>query len=383
MKKKWKWLFGVLVIIVIVVLVAKSCKKGAVNKGKQAVTEEVHTVARGKISSQIQILGEVQPQTVVAVKSKVSGTIKRYYADENEYVRAGQIIADIEPDFNQANTLFNTKSQLGLAKQALDLAVKNEAEKKILLNQKVVTQKDYDAASEELDRARIEYTRSQAQYDMISDLDTDSKVTHVYATASGIVIERKINVGEMVVSSTSGYGEGTVVMKIADLNKMIVKSNINEVDINKFKLGQEARITLDALPYEEFVGKIIKIAPMAILDNNARVFPVEISINSGGEKTKPGMTANISIFGESRDDVIVIPIRAVFSDDKNQDIVYVMPKTCKAQDTAAKTEFKGVSTPVKLGANDLQMVEVISGLKEGDQISLASPVPTQNFNFGM
>ncbi len=160
---------------------------------------------------------------------------------------------------------------------------------------------------------------------MIRDLDVPGTVIHMYATASGTVIERKVNEGEMVTSSINAFGEGTVVMQIADLSKMVVTSNINEVDIIKFKVGQEAIIKLDALPYEEFSGKIISISPKAVVINSAKVFPVEISINATGDRVKPGMTAAISILGDSRKDVLIIRL-SVFADDKNQDIVYLIQK---------------------------------------------------------
>ena len=193
----------------------------------------------------------------------------------------------------------------------------------------------------------------------------------------------------MVQSSLTSYGEGTVIMKIADLNQMIIKSNINEVDISKFKLSQNAEISLDALPYEKYEGRVVRIAPQAIIENNAKVFPIEISINTNGKIAKPGMTANVTILADSRENVLVIPIRAVFSNDKNQDIVYLVtgnttstPAT-KANDkekTSATPNY--VSTPIKLGTNDLLQVEVIEGLKEGDIILLNEPGTAKN-NFMM
>ncbi|MBM4398894.1 MAG: efflux RND transporter periplasmic adaptor subunit [Candidatus Cloacimonetes bacterium] len=197
----------------------------------------------------------------------------------------------------------------------------------------------------------------------------------------------------MIVSSNSSFAEGSVIMKIADLSRMIVKSNINEVDIAKFKLGQTATIKVDALPYEEFGGKITKIAAMAITDNNAKVFPVELSFDRASALLKPGMTGNVSIKGESKENVLIIPIQAVFTDDKNQDIVYLYQpdslKTATAKDKSAKGTKKNlepapktIPTPVKLGSNDFQMVEVVEGLKEGDKISLTEPkTPNQYMQF--
>ena len=388
MRKKWKIIIGIAVVVVVVLVLLKGCGKAKKPGAVKTDTQETVSVSRGEISSRIEITGEVQPQTVVSLKSKVSGKIVKFYAAENDYVSSGQIIADIEPDYNQANTLFNTKAGLQKAEMSLTTARKDLADKAVLLEKQYISQDTYTKAVDAVKNAEIEFAQASSQYEMIRDLDVPGKVTHVYATASGVVIERNINEGEMVQSSLSSYGEGTVVMKIADLKKMIVKSNINEVDIAKFKLSQGAEIKLDALPYEEFHGKIVKIAPKAITENNAKVFLVEISINAEGYKAKPGMTANVSILGDSRQNVLVIPIRAVFSNDNNQDIVYLAPakKAAPAKKTKGKAaipEVSGTPTPVKLGANDLQNVEVIEGLKEGDRILLNEPGGQKGFGMRM
>jgi len=388
MRKKWKIIIGVIVLLVVISVVFKNCGKAKKSDAKPGNDSETVTVSKGEISSRIEITGEVMPQTVVSLKSKVSGKIVKFYAAENDYVKSGQIIADIEPDYNQANTLFKTKATLQKAEMQLTTATKELADKTVLLDKKYISQEEYNKASDLLASAKIEYEQASKQYEMIRDLDVPGKVTHVFATSSGVVIERNINEGEMVQSSMSSYGEGTVVMKIADLNQMIVKSNINEVDIAKFKLHQVAEIKIDALPYEEYKGQIVKIAPQAITENNAKVFPVEISINASGQTVKPGMTANVSIMGDSKKDVLTIPIRAVFSNDSNQDIVYKVTapatpaKTEKKSKKPADSKTDGVATPVKLGANDMQNVEVIDGLKEGDKILLNEPGSKSN-SFGM
>ena len=389
MRKKWWIIIGIIVLIVAGLLFAKSCGKKKQPEKVQSTEEETYTVKRGDISSRIEITGEVQPKAMVSLKSKVSGKIVKFYADENDYVTSGQIIADIEPDYNQANTLFNTKAMLQKAEINLKNARKDLADKTVLLKKQFISQEEYDKASDALQAAEIEYAQASSQYEMIRDLDVPGKVTHVYATSSGVVIERNINEGEMVQSSLTSYGEGTVIMKIADLNQMIIKSNINEVDISKFKLSQNAEISLDALPYEKYEGRVVRIAPQAIIENNAKVFPIEISINTSGKIAKPGMTANVTILADSRENVLVIPIRAVFSNDKNQDIVYLVTGTktdtgetkTKGKETTV-TNLNSVVTPVKLGTNDLLQVEVIEGLKEGDKILLNEPTANKN-NFMM
>ncbi len=379
MRKK---LFIIAIVVVVlglgIFVFASKTKK--VKAPLSASTANTHTVAYGDIESKIDITGEVQPETVVSIKSRVSGKIVRFYVKENDYVSNGQIIADIEPDYNQANTLFNTKASLQMAELNLEKARKDHNDSLTLLENAFISQSDFDLTFNALKNAEIQFEQASRQYEMIRDLDTAGTVTHVLATASGTVIERAVNEGEMVSSSINSFGEGTIVMKIADLNRMIVKSNINEVDIAKFRLGQKAVIKLDALPYEEFNGEIVKIAPMAITENNAKVFPVEISINATGKQVMPGMTAAVSIKGDSRQNVILVPIGAVFSDDQNNDIVYLVTPA-KAGEEANTAAPQSSPKIVKLGANDFQMVEVIEGLKEGDTVSLEEPDQTGSVMF--
>lgn len=380
MRKKWFiWIGIAIVVIAVLALGIKQC--GKAQKAMLASlnpSSDAHTVARGDIVNKIEITGEIQPQTIVSLKSRVSGKIVKFYADENDYVQSGQIIADIEPDYNQANTLISTRAQLQQAEIRLRKAREDVENKRQLLDQDFISQEVFQAAQDELTGAQIAHEQAEMQYEMIRDLDTGGRVTHVYATSSGVCIERNINEGEMVQSSINSYGEGTVIMKIADLSRMIVMSNINEVDISKFSLGQKAEISVDALPYEAFEGRITKIAPKAITENNAKVFPVEISINATGQHVKPGMTANVSILGETRENVVVVPIRAIFANDDNEDVVYVVKASADSSAAAPKLPGGGgkqdwEERPVKLGSNDMQMVEIISGLTEGEKILLSDP----------
>src|SRR5690554_3842834 len=254
MRKKWK-LIAIIIMVILIVIGFNRCRKGAGSQlGQIDGYANEHTVARGDIDSKIEITGELQPASTVAQKSRVSGKVVRFYKDENDHVKMGDIIADIEPDYNQANTLFNTKATLQRAELTLQQATKDFEDKTVLLENAYISQADFDSARDALRVAQIQYDQASSQYEMIRDLDVPGTVIHMYATSSGTVIERKVNEGEMVTSSINAFGEGTVVMQIADLSNMVVLSNINEVDIAKFEVGQKANIKLDALPYENFEG---------------------------------------------------------------------------------------------------------------------------------
>ncbi len=358
-RKKMIW-------IIIVVIIASLITLGIIvkNKAKKKISSagpkiQTYVVKKGDISNVLEVTGEIQPISIVQIKSRISGKIIKFYVDENQIVKQGDIIADIEPDYNQANTISNVRSNLELSEIRLKNAQRDYDNKVKLLAEKYISSNDVIAAKDELDSAQISYKQANDQYELVKEIDSSGKATHVLAPATGTIIQRLVQVGEMVTSSNSGFGEGTVIMKQANLDKMIVTSNINEVDIDKFKVGQVAVIKVDAFPYKDYAGKVTKIAAMAILDNNAKVFPIEIQLELTDHNLRPGMTANVTINAKTLKNVLIIPIRSIFSDDKGQDIVYLV-----------KNGAISDSTYVKTGINDLENVEIVNGLKEGQTISL-------------
>ncbi|HNQ43025.1 MAG TPA: biotin/lipoyl-binding protein, partial [Candidatus Cloacimonadota bacterium] len=163
MRKKWKIIIGIVGLILLVGIGLGQCKK-TMQKALNASSgvSQTHTVAYGDISTKIEITGEIQPQTVVSIKSRVSGKIVKFYAKENDTVKIGQIIADIEPDYNQANTLFNTKASLKMAELRLDNARKDLSDKSLLLEKQYISQSEYDTASDALKSAEIEYAQASS-----------------------------------------------------------------------------------------------------------------------------------------------------------------------------------------------------------------------------
>jgi len=363
MKTKSKRIILGIVILLLVLVGFASCHAIKKKKVKPTTTKlETMVVKLGSISTELQITGEIQPKTTVQIKSKVSGKIVKFYVDENDYVKQGSVICDIEPDYNQANTIAGTRSQLQVAEITLRNAKKDYNDRVKLYATFAVSKKEVDDAKDDLEKATINYNQAKDQYELIKEIDTKGKITKVYATASGTVIQRLVEEGEMVQANNSGYSEGTVLIKLANMQPMVVKSNVNEVDIDKIKQGQTAKVQVDAFPYKEYVGKVIKIAAMATTDENAKVFPVEILLENADSKLRPGMTANVLIKGDSRNNIVTIPIRALFSNDANDDIVYVVTKGNQTQ-----------AVNVKTGINDFQNVEIIEGLKVGQVISLSDP----------
>jgi len=350
---------GIAVIIAVVLIIIFTRGKAEVEKKDIPKV----TVKRGNIVVRIDETGEIQPKTTVEIKSKVSGKVVKLYVQENDSVRIGQLIADVEPDYNQARTIAAIKNDLRSSEIRHKDAQKNLQEGERLFNGNFISEIDYERLQDELEKAELDLELAQQQYLLIEDIETRDNLSKIYSTATGTVIERKVEEGEMVQSSNTTFGEGTVILSVADLSDMIVKSSINEVDIAKIAEKFAAEVKIDAFPYDSFTGVISKISASAKNENNVKVFPIEIEITQKDKRLRPGLSANVTIFGESKEDILVIPIRTIFSDSQGNDVVYKV-----VGDTIQTT-----ATVIKTGINDLQFVEVYEGLEEDDDISLSEP----------
>lgn len=336
-------------------------KNGAENE-KTLFELKTAKVELGEIATQIDITGEIEPETIVEIKSKVSGKIIKFNKNINDIVKSGDLIATIEIDYQQANSITNTRSNLDLAEIRYKWAKRDFEDIKTQYESGFESKYRYDTAEKDLEQTLINYEIAQEQYKQVEDIDTKGEDSKIYASVNGTVITRTVEEGEMVSSIGLGNSDGTAIMQIADLSKMVVKSNINEIDINKYKEGQTAAITIPANPNHTYQGIIIQVAAMAQDVNNVKVFPIEIELLDVDEMIKPGMTAEITIKGESKSNIVIIPITALFSNEKGEDVVYVVEDN-KIKDTKV----------IVTGINNLTHVEVVSGVEVDTEVSLVPP----------
>lgn len=339
---------------------------------RTVTAERVRSVeaSLGEIQVKLEETGDVQPIRRIDIKSRISGEVIKFFVSEGDFVNRGDLIAEIEPDFNQANQIANIRNNVRINEIRKVNAQKEYERKQQLYDKNFISKDEMDKAVDDLEISTINYHAAVQQYELVRDIDTDGNVSRIYASASGTVIEIVVEEGEMVVSSTSSYSDGTVILKLADLSQMLVNTAVNEIDISKIHLQQRALIRIDAFPYDSFEGQISKISPSAITRNNVKVFQVEVLLDQSDTRLMPGMTANVTIIGESKKDIVVIPINTIFSDQDGQDIVYKV-----VSDTVA------ASVPIKTGINDFNMVEIIEGISEGDRVSLTEPrrLPSAGF----
>ena len=393
-RKKKRWiLLGILgVVIAGGALVAARGKDKSVNPAEPPF--RIGKVQAEDLQVSVREVGVVDPVTKVDVKSPVSGRVVGLKVREGAVVKVADVLAEIEPDVNQAQSLSDVQSGVSDSKIRLQDAERELTNQKALFDSGLigrdalrVTQNKRDLAAQTLKAAQMRFQIVQDRGIPISG-NSSSQKARVTSPMNGVVIKRGVELGQTVTSGVSSFNEGTALFTIADLKSLIIRVNLNEVDIAKVAVGQPVRVTLDAYPQKVFTGKVTFVSPAAELVEKIKVFKVEIALDELAEHFKTGMSANVEILGEKRDKAISIPLEALQRREGNT-VAYRLKKGLKPQQIAAAREglsgrnkFIWLSdhwkeyfdvVPVKAGVATLERVEILAGLRSGDQVSLEDP----------
>ena len=411
--KRRRWFVIIAVTVIAAAAVAFAAKTRGNGNGEEEKGPEIPTLAASIDDVQVVVreIGTVEPEVKVEIKSNLSGRVVELPVRAGDEVVKGQLIARIEPDVNQAQDLLAVRSRLDAASIDVEDAKQDyEAKRKLFENGLISVEVNrgaetrYRQAQQSLDAAREKISLVEASGIPVGD--NPQQVVNIRAPMDGVIIERPVELGETVTGSGS-FNAGTVIATVADLGTMLVKAGINEVDIGKIHLDQPARITLDAFPRVLFTGVISRIAPAARLDNQVKVFDVEIILNELGRELRTGMTANLEIRGETRQQVLAIPIESVFVRGE-EEMVYVKRETPLPKEAAevsegardeqdednesAESDEKETwrddprqqwrrwfeERKVITGIASTTEVEIVEGLEEDEKVALADPSKPQD-----
>jgi len=316
-------------------------------------------VTKGTIVDKALAVGTIEPENEISVKSKVSGVISRIFVDVGEYVKIGQPILEVRPDPTPLEHA-DAKRQVQLSQVDMDNLNKELVRIKSLYAGKLISDKEYEDFQKKYDESELRLNISTEKLALmesgrvkIGDTEIESIVK---APISGFVLNRTIEVGDPVTPLTS-YQEGTVLMKMANMDRLIFKGTVDEIDVGKMKEGMDVEIKVGALPSDTVRGILRKIWLKAEKKDNATVFPVEIIVPASKNTVlRAGYSANASIIIQKKEDVLSIPERVVtFSNDT-------------ASVKVALEGNKEETRYIKTGLSDAISIEVISGLKEGEEV---------------
>jgi HlyD family secretion protein len=391
MKRFFRWLV-LIVSLFIIAFIVRQCRTAA------ATNYQTAEVTRGPITQAVTATGTLNPVVTVQVGSQVSGNIAKLFADFNSQVKAGQVVAQIDPAIFQA-TVTQTEGDLASAKAALELAKITATRTQELFARKTSSQADVDQAMATLHQAEANVKIKQGALDKAkADLDHCT----ITSPIDGVVISRSVDVGQTVAASL----QAPVIFAIAnDLTKMQIDANVAEADVGVVTIDQNVDFTVDAFPMQIFHGKVVQVRNAPITVQNVVTYDTVIGVSNPELKLKPGMTANVSIIIAHRDDVLQIKNAALRyrpTDATPVEIKQSMPgrgtrgggpsEAGVSQRHAERTvyvlpNFASRPRPVqiKTGISDGIMTEVVKGLKEGDRAvtaeltsTTAAPSPPTN-----
>ena len=412
-RKRKRWLIIIAVVVIAAAAVAYAAHTKGNGNGEDEKGPEIPTLAANIDDVQVVVreVGTVEPEVKVEIKSNLSGRVVDLPIRAGDFVTKGQLIARIEPDVNQAQNLLAVRNQVESTSIDLEDAKQDyEAKRRLFENGLISVEVNREAetryrqAQQALDEARANIGLVEASGIPVGD--NPRQVVNIISPMDGVVIERPVELGETVTGSGS-FNAGTVISTVADLGTMLVEAGINEVDIGKIHLGQPTRVTLDAFPRVLFTGTISRIAPAARLDNQIKVFDVEIALDELGVELRTGMTANIEIRGEIREQVLAVPVESVFIRGE-EEMVYILRETPLPKEVAEDEggeeggDAVGTDDPeggdkeekwrddprqqwrrwfeerkVVTGIASTTEVEITEGLEEGEKVALADPSKPQ------
>lgn len=395
-KKRRKRLFfigGSIGLIVVLVLVVAAMSHG----GTKIDPSKLGKVERGDLAKSVVATGKVEPITKVEIKSKASGIVKKLYIEAGDRVKKGQVLAELDRDEilasvrSQEAQLQSSEANLHAAeadykraqvdaegpdvpllKRAYDRAVQMQKDGVVSDAARDDAQKAYEMAVNKRDVARAQLIVSKAKINQASadvqrqkanlaQLKEQLSYTTITAPIDGIVLSRDVEVGDAVSSILVMGSAATLVMTIGDISEVYVKGKVDESDIGKVYLGQPARIKVESFKDKTFTGKVTRISPMGTEKDNVTTFEVRVSITNPGGELKANMTANAEIILEEHKNVLQMPEGALIYDKDKKASVEI-------PDRDAKDGKKKV--PVQVGISNGAKAEVITGLKEGDQVVL-------------
>lgn len=409
-KKTIYILIGVAILSVIVLLVLS--KKGIIGNDKKGTFVEISQVKTTTVVETVSATGKIQPEIEVKISSEVSGEIIMLNVKEGQVVKKGDLLVKINPDlytsgYNRSlSNLSGSKAGLSQAEATFKEAKANFERSKILFEKGIISKSDWDTAIATFEVAKASkqnaYYAVQSASATVNEAKDNLGRTVIYAPADGTISMLNVELGERVLGTQQMTG--TEILRIANLNTMEVEVDVNENDIVKIKVGDEAKVEVDAYLKKQFKGIVTSISNSASAELTADQvtnFKVKVRISKESyldllegkpdsySPFRPGMTATVDIITKTKYNVLAVPISSVVVksdtlptkdseiEDKDKDLEQAsMPLIDKKLECVfVKVGEKAKIRIIKTGIQDDSNIEVISGLKNGD-IVITGPYTT-------
>ena len=375
-RKRRRWVWPSIIIVVLVGGGALAVTRRGGAGPREIDPSLITTVKRGDLPIEVLETGKVQPREKVEIKSKVAGLVLKVFVDAGDKVKKGQLLLQLDP-IDYQRQVAKSEADVAAAQNAVEFAQLTLERRQKGLQERGVAQMDVDTALADLKAKKVALQTAEVANNAALDQLHYCRIT---SPMEGTITERVIQPGETVVPGVQATFDGKSLLTVADLSTLIVKADLNQIDVAKVKLGQKVTVTLDALPGKTYDATITKIAPASVTPDAKSgsqstagavdVFPVEATLTKADTAIKPGMTADVRIHIEKKDHVIALPIEAVVKESGKQFVTKVLPGE-KGKQRTEKSE-------VKVGARNDREIEIVSGLAEGDKVLIKPASSAEN-----
>jgi HlyD family secretion protein len=324
----------------------------------------------------VEASGTVEAISSIEIKSKASGQVLFLGAEVGDYVEEGVVLARIDQR-TPTNTLAQANADLEVAKVRLSNAQNQFDRSKRLHEEGNISDKSFEDAQEAFSSARAQLVRAEV---FLENARIALDDTSVRSPIAGTVISRLAEVGQVITSPTSAVGGGTLLMEMADLNKVRVRALIDEIDIGKISIGQEVTLKVSAYRDKRFTGVVSKIEPMSKIDQNVTTFPVLIDIENTDNLLLIGMNTDVEIEILNEEVALALPAGSLRTRKdvvsvagllgiKQADLDSFLSKKVPGENfdtfiVLKKTSKGAFPHWVKVGKTDLNHVEVKGGITE-------------------
>ena len=323
--------------------------------------ETTHTIETRDINFSVTVAGEISPAEKVSVRPEVHGKIAELPVDISDQVAAGDLLFRLD-DKDLKIEIDTRKKQIDSANLQLEQS-KNEFERsKKLFNDGLISEEAFQNTKTRYEVAQISRDRAQNDFDLAEE---KLSKTSIRAPFDCTVLSRPVSIGQAV-SGTGGQSSGTEVMEIADLKNLIILSHVNQADVSRMGKNQKVKIEIEAVADLVIDGIVERIAPQATIRSGIKGFSTRIKLQNTNESIIPGMTATINIPVANSKDVVATKLASIFTErneveQRTETYAYV------------KKDEKYAKQMVEVGVNDLNFVEVLKGLSQGDEVALEKP----------
>lgn len=391
-RKRLFWIIGLVLLLIIIISVLMSGRK------EKLVEVQTEKIGKRNITQIVTGTGKIQAEKKVDISAEVSGEIIALPFEEGEEVSKGQLVVRIKPDAYYPQM---RQQEAGIRVQESNLKaqevnlIKNELELnriKELFSKGLASQSDLDNAQANYDATLASMNTIRAQINQqragLSAVQYDLSKTTIAAPMSGTVTQLNNEVGEKVLGTMSNMGSN--ILTISDLSSMEAQVEIGETDVTNVKIGDTARIQIDAFPDKIFNGVVYEIANTATSKGTGTQeevvnFIVKIRIDKEDFELRPGMSCTVDIEVNHKENILAVPIQCVTTRDEDSTTKKEMSED-EQQVIDTKTEDKGIQKDkpkeivfivennvakkkvVKTGISDATYIEIIEGVNEGEEV---------------